>query len=70
MLPQVGRRLTPVTILSGSVVRIWDSLERVLGRHELELNKSDRSLRIVRVDLGDGSLPLIGGCWEGWAEQW
>ena len=42
----------------------------MLGRHELELNKSDRSLRIVRVDLGDGSLPLIGGCWEGWAEQW
>ena len=63
---QVGRRLTPVTILSGSVVRIWDSLERVLGRHELELNKSDRSLRIVRVDLGDGSLPLIGEPVGGW----
>lgn len=86
-LPQVGRRLTGVTILSGSVVRIpaaathtrlpcgarawgrapvgaarasrvagssatltpgcpqvriWDSLERVLSRHEMELSKSDR----------------------------
>lgn len=30
-------------------------------RHEMELSKSDRSLRIVRVDFGDGSLPLIGG---------
>lgn len=40
--PQVGRRLTGVTILSGSVVRIWDSLERVLARHEMELSKSDR----------------------------
>ncbi|KAL4431062.1 hypothetical protein ABPG75_006318 [Micractinium tetrahymenae] len=57
---QVGRRLTGVTILSGSVVRIWDSLERVLMRHEMELSKSDRALRIVRVDFGDGSLPLIG----------
>lgn len=36
------------------------SLERVLGRHEMELSKSDRALRIVRVDFGDGSLPLIG----------
>ena len=26
-----------VTILAGSVVRIWDSLERVLAKHELEL---------------------------------
>lgn len=36
------------------------SLERVLARHEMELSKSDRSLRIVRVDFGDASLPLIG----------
>ncbi len=36
------------------------SLERVLMRHEMELSKSDRALRIVRVDFGDGSLPLIG----------
>ncbi|KAI3433451.1 hypothetical protein D9Q98_003264 [Chlorella vulgaris] len=57
---QVGRRLTGVTILSGSVVRIWDCLERVLSRHELELSKSDRVTRIVRVDFADGSLPLIG----------
>ena len=33
----VGRRLAPVTLLSGSVVRIWDSLERVLAKHEMEL---------------------------------
>ncbi|KAI7844526.1 hypothetical protein COHA_001884 [Chlorella ohadii] len=46
----VGRRLTGVTILSGSVVRIWDSLERVLGRHEMELSKSDR---------GEGGQPLL-----------
>ena len=57
-----GRRLTGVTILSGSVVRLWDCLERVLGRHELELNKADRGLRIVRVEWGDGALPLIGVC--------
>ncbi len=40
--PQVGRRLTEVVILSGSVVRIWDVLERVLAKHEMELSKADR----------------------------
>lgn len=58
----VGRRLQRVTILTGSVIRIWDSLERVLMRHEYELNKADRTMRIVRVE-GAGEtpgLPLIG----------
>jgi C-terminal domain on Strawberry notch homologue/P-loop containing NTP hydrolase pore-1/UBA/TS-N domain len=58
----VGRRLTRVTLLSGSVIRIWDTLERVLMRHEFELNKADRTMRIVRVE-GAGEtpgLPLIG----------
>ena len=58
----VGRRLQTVTILSGSVIRIWDTLERVLTRHEYELNKADRTMRIVRVE-GAGEtpgLPLIG----------
>lgn len=58
--PQIGRRRTPVTVLTGSIVRIWDCLERVLTRHEAELSRSDRVMRIVRVDLGDGSLPIIG----------
>ncbi len=44
----MGRRKTLVSILSGSVVRIWDVLERVLGRHEMELSKADRTMRIVR----------------------
>ncbi|KFM23228.1 Strawberry notch-like protein 1 [Auxenochlorella protothecoides] len=57
---EIGRRRTPVTVLTGSIVRIWDCLERVLTRHEAELSRSDRVMRIVRVDLGDGSLPIIG----------
>jgi hypothetical protein len=58
----VGKRLQKVTILSGSVIRIWDTLERVLMRHEFELNKSDRTMRIVRVEGAGESpgLPLIG----------
>lgn len=58
----VGRRLAEVTLLTGSVVRIWDTLERVLTRHEYELSKADRTMRIVRVEgagLSPG-LPLIG----------
>lgn len=62
---QVGRRLTGVTLLTGSVVRIWDGLERVLARHELELSRSDRVMRIVRVDFGGGALPLIGAACSG-----
>lgn len=59
---QVGRRLTSVCILTGSVVRIWDVLERALTRHEAELSKADRTMRIVRVEFGSSkasSLPEI-----------
>jgi hypothetical protein len=46
-----------VTILSGSIVRVWGVLEQVLKRHEYELNKADRTMRIIRVDMGaDGIL--------------
>uniref|UniRef100_A0A383VKE6 UBA domain-containing protein n=1 Tax=Tetradesmus obliquus TaxID=3088 RepID=A0A383VKE6_TETOB len=49
---QVGRRLTEVTILSGSVVRVWGVLESVLERRSRELhNKADRTMRVVRVTL-------------------
>ncbi|WIA22798.1 hypothetical protein OEZ86_009751 [Tetradesmus obliquus] len=44
---QVGRRLTEVTILSGSVVRVWGVLESVLERRSRELhNKADRTMRV------------------------
>ncbi|KAK9814268.1 hypothetical protein WJX72_003136 [[Myrmecia] bisecta] len=56
---QVGRRLTDVTIVSGSVVRVWGALESTLARHEGMLSKSDRTMRVVRVDFGDGS-HLVG----------
>jgi hypothetical protein len=56
---QVGRRLVPVTILAGSVVRVWAPLESVLSRHEGMLSKSDRTMRVVRVDFGNGET-LIG----------
>eukprot|EP00892_Ulva_mutabilis_P003294 jgi/Ulvmu1/1336/UM011_0064.1 len=46
-----GRRITTVTILSGSVVRVWGVLELVLQRHEHSLSKADRAMRITRVDL-------------------
>ncbi len=56
---QVGRRLTQVCMLSGSIVRVWGALESVLGRYEGVLSKSDRTMRVVRVDLG-GAASLIG----------
>lgn len=58
----VGKRLNKVTILSGSIVRIWECLETVLQRNEASLSKADRTMRIVRVEgLGTGpELPLIG----------
>ncbi len=56
---QVGRRLTQVCMLSGSIVRVWGALESVLGRYEGVLSKSDRTMRVVRVDFGDSS-SLIG----------
>jgi len=57
---QVGRRLTEVTILSRSVVRIWGTLERVLGRHEHSLSRSDRTMRVVHVALDGSATSLIG----------
>ena len=48
---QVGRRVMEITILEGSVIRIWDTLERVLERNELKLPKHERSMKIVRVEL-------------------
>ncbi|EIE19331.1 hypothetical protein COCSUDRAFT_19644, partial [Coccomyxa subellipsoidea C-169] len=56
---QVGRRLTKVCMLSGSIVRVWGALESVLARYEGILSKSDRTMRVVRVDFGDAT-SLIG----------
>lgn len=51
-----------VTILSGSVVRVWGVLEQVLQRHEHALSKADRAMRITRVDLQQhGHEPLLIG---------
>lgn len=58
---QVGRRLTQVTILSGSVVRVWGALESILERNEHSLSKSDRTMRVVRVELEAGR-HLVGLC--------
>lgn len=55
MCAQVGRRLTKVTMLSGSIVRVWGALESVLARYEGILSKSDRTMRVVRVDFGDST---------------
>ena len=55
----MGRRLTQVTILSGSVVRIWGTLENILERNEGSLSKSDRMMRVVRVELEAGK-HLVG----------
>jgi len=51
--------LTQVTILSGSVVRIWGTLENILERNEGSLSKSDRTMRVVRVELEAGK-HLVG----------
>ena len=56
---QGGRRITEVAVLSGSVVRIWGALERILARHEHRLSRSDRTMRVLRVDLGAGN-SLVG----------
>lgn len=57
---QTGRRITEVAVLAGSVVRIWGALERILSRHEHQLSRSDRTMRVLRVDLGSGN-SLVGG---------
>lgn len=46
-------------MLSGSIVRVWGALESVLARYEGILSKSDRTMRVVRLDSGD-STSLIG----------
>ncbi len=56
---QFGKRLVQVSILSGSIVRVWGVLESVLQRHEHMLNKSDRTMRVVRVEFPSGGR-LIG----------
>lgn len=48
-----------MTILSGSVVRIWGTLENILQRNEGSLSKSDRTMRVVRVELEAGK-HLVG----------
>lgn len=63
----MGRRLTRVTILTGSIVRVWGTLETVLERYQLGLSRSDRTMRVVRADFGAfGSIigaPTFSGCW-------
>ena len=51
-------------MLAGSVVRIWGALERILSRHEHQLSRSDRTMRVLRVDLGAGN-SLVGGSGSG-----
>ena len=41
---QIGRRLTQVTVLTGSVVRVWGTLEAVLSRHEHKLSRVDKAM--------------------------
>ena len=49
-----------VGLLTGSVVRIWATLEAVLLRHQTSLSKSERTMRMVRVQLPQDALPSIG----------
>ncbi len=62
----MGRRLTRVTILTGSIVRVWGTLEHVMERYQLGLSRSDRIMRVVRADFGAfGSIigaPALGRC--------
>ena len=48
-----------MTILAGSVVRVWGALEATLSRNEHSLSKSDRTMRALHVSFPDGS-NLIG----------
>ena len=52
---QIGRRLSRVAILSGSVVRVWGTLEQVISKHETRLSRAERSLRVVRVEINDNN---------------
>lgn len=46
----VGRRTLPITVISGSVIKIWDALEYVQSRHERALPRAERSLRVLRLE--------------------
>eukprot|EP00667_Euglena_gracilis_P001088 EG_transcript_1088 len=50
----VGARRHRLDVLCGSVGPIWGALQRVLDGHAVELPRSDRSLRVVRVVCDDG----------------
>lgn len=56
----VGRRVTRVHVLSGSVVRVWGVLEAVLARRENELSKMDRAIRVVGCKRGRERLMRLG----------
>ena len=60
---QVGKRLTKVSMLSGSIVRVWGALESVLVRSESILSKSDRTMRIVRVNAGEATSLIGASLW-------
>jgi hypothetical protein len=51
----VGRRVMDVVVLTGAVVRAWRELASVIGMHQEDLPRSDRALRVVRVQLGKRS---------------
>lgn len=54
-----GRRVLPLTLLSGSIVGIWDVLESVLSKHLNSLTRMERSMKIMRFNILDGST-LVG----------
>ena len=64
MCLQVGKRLTKVSMLSGSIVRVWGALESVLVRSESILSKSDRTMRIVRVNAGEATSLIGAMLWQ------
>ncbi|MEW5313763.1 MAG: hypothetical protein WDW38_005303 [Sanguina aurantia] len=55
-----GKRVSMVTVLSGSVVRVWGTLEAVLARNEHRLSRTDRTMRAVRVELEGEGKHLVG----------
>ena len=52
---EAGRRLSNVCLLGGSVVSLWGVLETTLRKKEHQIAKSERSMRVVRAELDDGS---------------
>jgi len=55
-----GRRISEVAILSGTVVPLWSHLVSIL--HNVDIPKSETSLRIVRAQLDDGER-IVGIRW-------